>query len=109
MTFLLTKSKNIGLLTIRYIKDRKEETLLESVDDVFLTYNNAGFEMKQFHADNEFVFLKPYLKEIGIEPNVCAAGEHVPQIERMVRLVKRKVQGTVSQLALQLLAQDYDN
>ena len=84
VTFLLTLSKNIRLITIRYIKDRKEETLLEAVDETFMKYNKAGFEIKEFHADNEFQCLNDHLEAIDITPNFCAAQEHVPEIERLV-------------------------
>jgi len=90
VTFLLTISKNIRLITIWYIKDRKEASLLEAVDDAFINYNKAGFEIKEFCAENEFRCLEDHLKPIDIEPNLCATQEHVPKIERLVRVVKER-------------------
>ena len=94
VTFLLTLSKNIRLITIWYIKDRKEETLLEAVDETFTKYNKAGFEIKEFHADNEFQCFEDHLEAIDITPNFCAAQEHVPEIERLVQLVKERYRAT---------------
>ena len=94
VTFLLTLSKNIRLITIRYINNRKEASLLEAVDDAFINYNNADFEIKKFHADNEFRCLEDHLKAIDVEPNFCAAQEYVPKIERLVRVVTERYRAT---------------
>jgi len=66
--------------------------------------NKAGFEIKEFHVDIEFGCLEDHLKAIDIEPNFWAAQEHVPKIERLVRVVKERHGAT-----LQLLAQNYDH
>jgi len=67
VTFLLTLSKNMRLIAIWYIKDRKKASLLEAVDDTFINSNKAGFETKEFHAENEFRCLEDHLKAIGIQ------------------------------------------
>jgi len=58
-TFLLTPSRNICRFVIQHIKDRKGGFLLalEFVDDAFGMPNKAGFEIKEFHVDNEFCCL----------------------------------------------------
>jgi len=94
VTFLLTLSKNTRLITIRYIKDGKEASVLEAVDDAFINYNKAGFETEEFLADNEFGCLEDHLKAINIEPNFCAAQEHVPEIEKLARVVKERCRVT---------------
>jgi len=94
VTFLLTLSENTRLIAIRYIKDGKQASVLEAVDDAFINYNKAGFETEEFLADNEFGCLEDHLKAINIEPNFCAAQEHVPEIERLVRVVKERCRVT---------------
>ena len=87
---LLTISKNIKLHTIRYIESRTQTTLLEALDDTFVKYNHAGFEIKQLHADPEFQCVETALKQIGIDPNIASAKEHIPEIERAIRVVKER-------------------
>jgi len=53
VTFLLTLCKSIRLIAIWHIKDRKEVSPLEAVDDAFIHCNEAGFETKEFYTDNE--------------------------------------------------------
>ena len=90
IAFLLTISKAIQYLTIIYMKNREKKTLMKSVDEAFALYNNAGFVIKSFHADNEFECIKPELEANDIDVNICAADEHVPQAERAIRLVKER-------------------
>jgi len=68
VTFLLTLCKNVLLIAIQLVKDRKV-TLLEAVDGAFGNYNKAGFEVKEFHADNEFCCLKQHLEVVDTGPN----------------------------------------
>jgi len=61
---------------------------------LFISHNEAGFETKEFHTDNEFRCLEDHLKAINTVPNFCAAQEHVPEIERLIRLVKESHRAT---------------
>ena len=53
-------SKNIWSIVTQNMKDRKEATLVEVVDDAFVNYNKAGFEINEFHADNQMNFGRPF-------------------------------------------------
>ena len=46
--------------------------------------------MKYINTDNEFAHLKPDLLEIGVYMNICAANEHIPAIERRIRVFKER-------------------
>ena len=109
VTFLLCVSKNILLIAIWFIKARKEEIQLEAVNDPFVKPNKAGFKIKEFHAENKFHSLKQLLEAIDTETNFCAAQKHVPEIERLVRVVKEKMQSCLPQHSPQFLVQDDDH
>jgi hypothetical protein len=47
-------------------------------------------------ADNEFEILRDLLLESGIRLNICAPGEHVPEIERKIRKVKERIRALVT-------------
>ena len=88
--FLVTMSKYIKFITIRYIKDRKKETLLEAMDDAFIKYNTAGFVIKELHADPEFECIKEEMEINDIKVNLTAAEEHQSDIERLFRVIKER-------------------
>ena len=45
---LITLSKHVKFITIRYIHDRTKETLMEALDATFIKYNQADFVIKEF-------------------------------------------------------------
>ena len=88
--FLVTMSKYIRFITIRYIPDRKKETLMEALDDTFIKYNNAGFIIKELHVDPEFECLQQEMEINEIKVNLTAAEEHQSDIERLFRVIKER-------------------
>ena len=90
LTFLTTISKKICYRTIEYVVDRSEDSLMSALDNVFRIYNLNGFVISKMFADPEFVELKPTLADIDIELNCCSAQEHVPEIERSIRVIKER-------------------
>ena len=53
-------------------------------------YMRSGFQVKYIYADNEYGDLMQELIEMGIHLFLCATNEHVPAIERRIRLVKER-------------------
>jgi len=51
VTLLLTPSESMRLIATQCVKDKKEASLLEAVDDAFVNCNKAGFEMKEFYVN----------------------------------------------------------
>ena len=88
--FLVTMSKHIKFITIRYIPDRKKDTLLEAFDATFIKYNNAGFVIKDLHVDPEFECIKSAMEFNEIYVNLTAAEEHQADIERLFRVIKER-------------------
>ena len=90
VAFLVAMSKHIKFITIRHIKDRKKETLLEAMDDTFIKYNKAGFVIKELHVDPEFECLQQEMELNDIQVNLTAAEEHQSDIERLFRVIKER-------------------
>jgi hypothetical protein len=57
-------------------------------------YTARGFTVKSMLMDGEFVPLKHDLSMAGIILNTTAANEHVPKIERQIRVSKEHVRAT---------------
>ena len=90
LAFLTTISKRIKYRTIEFIEKRNEKVLNKGFDNVFRIYNKAGFRITELHVDPEFKFLKEVMKDIDIELNCSSAQEHVPDIERSIRVIKER-------------------
>ena len=57
-------------------------------------YAARGFEVKYMLMDGEFVPMKHDLASAGIVLNTTTANEHVPRIERQIRVIKERVRAT---------------
>jgi hypothetical protein len=59
-------------------------------------YLQRGFYIKTLHADSEFAPLKPLIESMPGGPmvNLASANEHIPEIERRIRVVKERCQAT---------------
>ena len=59
-------------------------------------YKAWGFVIDTIHADEEFQSLNPpLLDKFNILMNIATTNEHVPEIERMIRVVKEHIRSTV--------------
>jgi len=87
---LLTVSKHIKFLTIRYIDNREGTTIWEALKHTFVKYNQAGFAIKEFRADVEFEKIRFDLEQKQINVNLTSGKEKQPDIERQVRVVKER-------------------
>jgi hypothetical protein len=92
--FLLTVSRNIKFVTVEALPDRQEPTILRKLRAVRKLYHQRGFAITSILADNEFEPLRPFFPQL----NVCGAGEHVPEAERMIRTVKDRTRSTLTLL-----------
>ena len=97
-TFLTTISSKICYRTVEYIPDRSESALCRAFDNVFQLYNLHGFVITSIAADPEFEVLEKHMADIDIELNCCTAQEHVPQIERSIRVIKERYRTMVHRL-----------
>jgi hypothetical protein len=86
--FLVTISKYIRLIPIRYIEDRRDEMILEDFEHTMVKYNHAGFVVKEIHCDPEFESIKLSLEiKNNLIVNLMAAQEHQGDIEGMLRTI----------------------
>jgi len=105
----LVLSWYIKFITIRHIKDRKKETLLEAMDDTFIKHNKAGFVIKELHVDPEFECLQQEMELNDIQVNLTAAEEHQSDIERLFRVIKERFRAMhVPQVSICNVDQNYD-
>ena len=61
-------------------------------------YKKRGFVVQTCLADNEFEILRGSLLNLGVHMNICAPGEHVPEVERKISTIKERVQAVITTL-----------
>ncbi len=84
--FLVTVSRGLNLLTTEYTPSRTAKQLAAGIRCMMDVYSRGGFVVGTIFADNEFEPLRNLLPILAV--NTTAAKEHVPEVERHIRLIK---------------------
>jgi hypothetical protein len=76
--------------------DRTVPHIFKAFKDIYQYYLQRGFHITVVHADGEFAPMKPLIESIlgGPVVNLASANEHVPEIERRIRVVKERCRAT---------------
>jgi hypothetical protein len=99
ISFLTTISRNIMYRTTEWIPNQTSKSYRSALDNVFRLYNLAGFNIKYIHCDNEYQSLMNELQEAyNVRMNYANAQEHVPEIERSIRVIKERFRATFHRL-----------
>jgi hypothetical protein len=94
--FLLTVSQKICFTAVNHLADRTVPQILKAFKEMYQYYLQRGFHVKTVHADGKFAPLKPLIESMPGGPmvNLESANEHVPEIERRIRVVKERCRAT---------------
>ena len=70
--------------------NRTVETIFKAFKEIFTYYLQRGFRIMTVSADIKFAPLKPLIAALlgGPRVNLASANEHIPEIERRIRVVK---------------------
>jgi hypothetical protein len=91
MSFLTTISQHIMYRTTEKVPNKTAKDYRSALDTVFRLYNLAGFKIWSIHCDNEYCSLMQELETIyEIKMNYSNAQEHVPEVERSIRVIKEQ-------------------
>ena len=90
--FCLTLSRKICFTAVNHLADRKVNTIMKAYKDIHYFYLNRGFRITTLHVDGEFAPLQAALQAMpdGPRVNLASSNEHVPEIERRIRVVKER-------------------
>jgi len=91
--FFLSLSRKICYTAVTDLVNRQVPTIFEAFKQVFRLYKTRGFQTKYLLVDGEFAPLKDMIEGLpgGPTVNLATANEHVPEIERRIRVVKERV------------------
>jgi len=110
INFLITVSRNFRFITAGVLTNRKRVTIFNSIKHVMNLYKGKGHNVEKVDfsesngpiqtvlADNKFVSLREYIEEFGVEVNVTAKEEYVPEVERQIREIKEWARAIIQTL-----------
>jgi hypothetical protein len=94
--FFLTLSLKICFTAVNHIGDRTVPQIFKDFKEMYQYYLQRGFHITTVHADGEFAPLKTLIEAMSGGPmvNLASSNEHVPEIERRIRVVKERCRAT---------------
>jgi hypothetical protein len=94
--FFLTLSCKICFTAVNHLADRTVPQIFKAFKEMYQYYLQRGFHITAVHADGEFTPHKTSIEAIPGGPmvNLASANEHIPEIERRIRLVKERCRAT---------------
>jgi len=92
--YLMTISRNIKFMTIGLLKNRSTNNIFNQLKDVTDYYRTRGFNITTMLMDPEFERLRQKLLTIQVQLNCASKNEHVPDVERQIRVLKERVRAT---------------
>ena len=93
LQFVTTISKSLRYRTAQFISSRSPKEYTKFIKEVIAMYRKAGFQVTHIYCDNKFKPLMTHLadKESTIQINYSIPNEHVPDIERSIRVIKETI------------------
>ena len=92
--FFGTISEHLRLTTTEYLPKRTGTLIVAALKRVKALYSKRGFLVKRALMDGEFEPLRDDITQLTIDLNCTAPNEHVPHIERQIRVIKERVRAT---------------
>ena len=100
LEFLHTKTKNqdtqrnLNYITINHLKNKKANTIIIYLKRILRRLRSRNFQITVVHGDNEFNV--DSIKDACVPSNfhISSKNEHIPVIERSIRIVKERVRCT---------------
>jgi hypothetical protein len=71
--------------TLRTTYKRGPQDIINGIEKVLTVFRTRGFQVNLINADNEFKKLE---HKVSVHVEICAAGQHIPRIERGIRFLK---------------------
>jgi hypothetical protein len=93
LCFLASISRHLHFATAEFVPSLEHDTIVASICRLHDLYSNRGFVIEWLLTDRAFEHIRPVTDSLNIRLNVTAANEHVPEIERFIRVIKERVRG----------------
>jgi hypothetical protein len=94
--FLVSVARGLNLVTTKFTPSCTAKQLAAGITRMIDLYARGGFQVGTVLMDNEFKKLRNLVPILAI--NTTAAREHVPEVERKIRLIKERGRGILNTL-----------
>lgn len=106
--FLTSISRKILFSTTRALKNREHDTVFAGIMEIVSFYKMHNHEREFILSDNEFGPLKERLREkAGTEMNLSAPNEHVPEVERNIKLIKERLRSVLAGMSYKKIPKNF--
>ena len=106
--FLTSISRKLHFSTARAIKNREHDVVFAGIMEIINFYKMHKHEIEFMLCDNEFGPLKTRLREEGgAEMNLSAPNEHVPEVERNIKLIKERLRSTLAGMPYEKITRNF--
>jgi hypothetical protein len=94
--FFLTLSRKTCFTAVTQLANRTVPQIFKAFKEIYQHCLQQGFRITTVHADGEFAPLQTLIASMPGGPlvNLTSANEHVPDIERRIRVVKERARAT---------------
>jgi hypothetical protein len=103
MPFVSSLSRKVKFATMKYVSSRSEPNLIKLLLKIVKLYKARDFEPRTALMDREFECLRIELLGHGVNLNTTAVSEHVPDIERHIRLIKERARAIRSTMPFKII------
>lgn len=96
--YFATLSLKICFLSVTHLSNRKIPTIFRALKAMHNYYLQRGFQIVFVKGDGEFKPLKDLIESElfgGPTMNLTSANEHVPEIERKIRVIKERLRAII--------------
>jgi hypothetical protein len=94
--FLVSVARGLNLVTAEFTPSRRAKQLAAGITRMMDLYTCGGFQVGTVLMDNEFEKLRNLVPILAI--NTTAVREHIPEVERKIRLIKERGRGILKTL-----------
>ena len=100
--FMITTSRHLHFGMAELIWNKAKGTLMTSIHQVVRAYHARGFRICNILADGGFECIRNNLADMGISLNFTSRNEHVPEVERYIRMIKERVRAIACMLPFEM-------
>jgi len=104
VAFLATIDKTVKYRGCESLMGQTDEDHYNALDKVLRIYNAAGFRIKTIECDGLYKSMMDEVKDsLNITMNYCNPDEHVPEVERSIRVIKERCRAHYHRLPFKLI------
>jgi len=78
-------------------------TAAQAIQQIIKKTPRQSFGIKHILGDQQFECIRGQMELQGINMNITGREEHVPEVERYIRMVKERIRATVNTLPFEIL------